>query len=130
VPARSPPKSLQPNAVLCVEAHALASEPKALEEALGALAAARADLAARVDDALPWDPRPVIERAQCVTDQAGLPGEPREARYLSVGRHAPLRDARDHGIDARVGAGRIGHGRQATTPGPSRAPFQRPRFAG
>ena len=99
------------DAILRVEGHALALQKGALES-LGPRVRARADLAARVEHAMPRHAR-VVERRERVADLARLAWQPRQLRDLAIGGDAALRDLPHHGVDARV-AGRGRH-RRATT---------------
>jgi hypothetical protein len=51
----------------------------------------RADSALRIHDAVPRNGRARRQRMKCVTDEARLPWQPGEARYLSIGRNAAPR---------------------------------------
>jgi len=53
-------------------------------------------------DALPGDSRARGERMEGVTNQARLPGQAGEARYLAVGGHAAARYPRHHDVDAAM----------------------------
>src|SRR5688572_13527840 len=106
------------DAALRVEGDALALEQQALE-LLRAPLRAGADLAARVDHAVPRH-APVAERRERVADLARLAREPGQLGDLAVGRDAALRHPADHGIDARPA--RSAHGRDSTaTSSPARA---------
>src|SRR5262249_38558982 len=84
-----------------IEAHALALEEPALDPVFGSSAAARADPALRVDDAVPGDAAASRERRERVSHETRLAGQARETRDLAVGRHPAPRDPRNDRRDAR-----------------------------
>src|SRR5690606_11341387 len=73
------------------EADALLLQALTLRHGCDAPAAALADAAARIDDAVPGQAVADGQRAQCVADQACLARQAGELGNLTVGRHAPLR---------------------------------------
>jgi len=85
-----------------VEHNAFALEQLALDR-LEARLRARTDLAARVDDAVPWHGAPDRQGVQRVADLARAPGQARRRGDLSVGGDASARDAGDRRVDAFVG---------------------------
>ena len=101
---RAPPKSLKREAAGCVEPHAFPLEKRALEPSRRASVSAQADLACGVDDSVPRNPAPGLERAQGVADHPRLARQAREPGDLAVRRDAAAGDARDHGVDPLVTA--------------------------
>ena len=61
-----------------------------------------ADLALCIYHALPGDSRPRGQRVERVANQARLPRQAGEARYLSVGGYAAPRYPRHHVVDAAM----------------------------
>ena len=72
--ARAPAKHLQRDSATRVEAHVLALEAEALDDAHGADVATNADPALGVDNAVPRNLTPIRERAQGVSHEARLSG--------------------------------------------------------
>ena len=93
-----PPEAFQVDRAAQVELHALGFEEHSLQ-LMRIAAAARADFAAGVDDAVPWDVRAAREVVQGVADLAGVSFESRKIRDGAVGRHAALRHSSDRGVD-------------------------------
>src|SRR5688572_29126667 len=100
------------DAAVGVEAYALALEQGALEP-LGAGIGARADLAARIDHAMPRHAR-VAQRRQRVADLPCLPGQPGELGDLPIRGDAATGNPPHRGIDAGPARVRRRHGREST----------------
>ena len=100
----APPELLERDAPRRIDAHTFALEANALREAGACARARKAQLALRVDHAMPRNSSPVAQCAQRVADQACLAVETRESRDGSVGRHASCRNFSHDRIDAIVRA--------------------------
>src|SRR5690606_12345090 len=110
-----PPTRREVDPAARTERHALAHEPRTLV-AHGLAVAARADGAARTDDARPGDGRSSGERAEDLADEARAAGEAGFVRDLAVGRHASLRDRVDGREDALAASVVVLRGAQRSRP--------------
>jgi len=90
----------------------LALEAEALQNARRAAVAAGADLAARIDHAVPRYPTAIIERAQGVADKPRLAAESGELCDLAVSCHPTPWNSRDDCVDPFVATRRGRHQRK------------------
>ncbi len=95
-----------------VEPNVLALEAEALQNARRAAVAAGADLAARIDHAVPRYPTAIIERAQGVADKPRLAAESGELRDLAASCHPTPWNSRDDCVDPFVATRRGRHQRK------------------